>query len=73
MVVAVQDGVVNLSGMAWSDDDIQTAGRVAWGTTAAAIRSSAKCWTVNGTMLRSRHLQRPYASVWRPSIAARQR
>src|SRR6516164_9501531 len=29
IVVSVQDGVVNLSGMAWSDDDIQTAGRVA--------------------------------------------
>ena len=29
IVVSVQDGVVNLSGMAWSDDDIQTAGHVA--------------------------------------------
>jgi osmotically-inducible protein OsmY len=29
IVVSVHDGVVNLSGMAWSDDDIQTAGRVA--------------------------------------------
>jgi osmotically-inducible protein OsmY len=29
IVVSVQDGMVNLSGMAWSDDDIQTAGRVA--------------------------------------------
>ena len=29
IVVSVHDGMVNLSGMAWSDDDIQTAGRVA--------------------------------------------
>jgi osmotically-inducible protein OsmY len=29
IVVSVQDGVVNLSGLAWSDDDIQTAGRIA--------------------------------------------
>jgi osmotically-inducible protein OsmY len=29
IAVSVQDGVVNLSGLAWSDDDIQTAGRVA--------------------------------------------
>jgi osmotically-inducible protein OsmY len=29
IVVSVQDDVVTLSGMAWSDDDIQTAGRVA--------------------------------------------
>jgi osmotically-inducible protein OsmY len=29
IVVSVQDGEVNLSGMAWSDGDIQTAGRVA--------------------------------------------
>lgn len=29
IVVSVQDGVVNLSGFAWSDDDIQTAGHIA--------------------------------------------
>ena len=29
IVVSVNDGVVNLSGMAWSDDDIETAQRVA--------------------------------------------
>ena len=29
IVVSVQDGVVNLSGMAWSNDDIQTAERIA--------------------------------------------
>jgi len=29
IVVTVADGVVNLSGLAWSDDDIQTAGRIA--------------------------------------------
>ena len=29
IVVSVQDGVVNLSGLAWSDDDTQTAGRIA--------------------------------------------
>lgn len=29
IVVSVDGGVVNLSGLAWSDDDIQSAGRVA--------------------------------------------
>jgi osmotically-inducible protein OsmY len=29
IAVSAQDGVVNLSGMAWSDEDIQTAERVA--------------------------------------------
>jgi osmotically-inducible protein OsmY len=29
IVVSVQDGVVSLSGFAWSDDDIQKAGRIA--------------------------------------------
>ena len=29
ITVSVDNGVVNLSGMAWSDDDIQTAGRLA--------------------------------------------
>jgi len=29
IVVSVDDGVVNLSGLAWSEDDILTAGRLA--------------------------------------------
>jgi osmotically-inducible protein OsmY len=33
IVVSVNDGVVDLSGFAWSNDDIETAGRVAGSVT----------------------------------------